>query len=52
MTKFFIGVLVGIIIAVLVLSAIYGEVAAGLESGALFPNAWEVVKAWVATLKE
>lgn len=52
MTKFFIGVLVGIILTVIVLSAIYGEVAAGLESGALFPNAWEVIKAWVATLKE
>lgn len=52
MTKFCIGVLVGIVIAVLVLSAIYNEVAVGLEDGSLFPNAWAVIEAWVATLKE
>ena len=50
MGKFIFGFIVGVVAAVLVLSVIYNDVAAGMESGTMFPQAWEVVRTWWTNL--
>ena len=50
MGKFIFGFIVGAVAAVLVLSVIYNDVAAGMESGTMFPQAWEVVRTWWTNL--
>ena len=51
MGKFIFGFIAGVVVAVLVLSVIYNDVAAGVESGTMFPQAWEVVRAWWLSLQ-